>query len=58
MPAASVEPAVPAIESAKVVPASVRTMMHSVVAVPLMVRTIGSYGVFDPEARVCNSFVL
>jgi hypothetical protein len=57
MPAASVKPSVPTIESAKVVPTSIRAVMHSVVAVPMMV-AIGTYGIFDPEARVCGSFVL
>jgi hypothetical protein len=57
MPATSVEPTVPTIESAKVVPASIRTVMHSVVAVPMMVRAIGTYGVFDLETRVGSSFV-
>jgi hypothetical protein len=57
MPATSVETALPTIESAKVVAASIHTVMHTVVAVPMMVRVIGTYRVFDLEARVGSSFV-
>ena len=57
MPATSIEPTVPTIESAGVVPASVRAVMHSVVAVPMMVRAIGTYRVIDIEAGVGSSLV-
>jgi hypothetical protein len=57
MPATSVEPTVPTVESAEVVPASVRAVMNSVVAVPMMVRSIGTFGVTDFEARVGSPLV-
>ena len=57
MPATPVEPTVPIIESAEVVPATVGTVMHSVVAVPMMVRSIGTFGVTDFEASVGSSLV-
>jgi hypothetical protein len=57
MPATSVEPAVPTVESAEVVPATVGTVMHSVVAVPMMVRSIGTFRVTDFEASVGSPLV-
>jgi hypothetical protein len=57
MPTTPVEPIVPAIESAEVVPATVGTVMDFVVAVPMMVRSIGTFGVTDFEASVGSSLV-